>query len=78
MIPITESKAKIYYGYDVDENRPIFTKVTGEMSNGTLVYTEIEQNEDGSIITVDGSPKLILDNQYIRRLKHGQQTFHRI
>lgn len=64
---------------NVDEYRCIFAMVTGQMSDGTYVYTEIEQNEDGSIVTDKyGEPKPILDNQYIRRLKHGWQTFHRI
>lgn len=72
---------KIYYGMTTSDNyeiRNIFATVTGQMADGTLVYTEIEQNEDGSIVTKDGEPKLILDNQYTRHLKRGTQTFSRI
>ena len=71
---------RIYYGMAFSENkiRTVFATVTGQMSDGTLVYTEIEQNEDGSIVSVDGEPKLILDNQYTRHLKRGTQTFERI
>ena len=64
-----------------DENyqvKNIFATVTGQMADGTLVYTEIEQTEDGAIVTKDGEPKLILDNQYTRHLKRGTQTFERI
>lgn len=69
---------KIYFGRDTEEERNIFATVTGQMCDGSLVYTEIEQNEDGSIVTMDGEPKLILDNQYTRHLKRGWQTFERI
>lgn len=69
---------KIYYGYDLDRNDTIFATVTGQMADGALVYTEIEKNADGSIVKENGEPKLILDNQFFRRLKHGMQTFERI
>lgn len=71
---------KIYYGttYENLEPRTVFATVTGQMSDGTLIYTEIEQNEDGSIVTVEGEPKLILDNQFTRHLKRGTQTFERL
>lgn len=70
---------KIYYGMTFENNeiRTIYATVTGQMSDGTLVYTEIEQNDDGSIVKIDGEPKLILDNQYTRHLKRGTQTFER-
>lgn len=73
-----ELEMRIYYGMDVESNRTIFATVTGQMIDGTLVYTEVEQNEDGSIVTKDGEPELILDNQYTRHLRHGMQTFSRI
>ncbi len=72
------AKAKIYFGCDADNNRVMYAAVTGQMSDGSFVYTEIAQNEDGSIIIDKGEPKLILDKQYSRRLKHGSQTFHRL
>lgn len=73
-------KAKIYYGATFSNNsmRTIFATATGQMADGTMVYTEIEQNEDGSVVTENGEPKLILDNQYARHLKHGMQTFERL
>lgn len=69
---------KIYFGYSTEESRTVFATVTGQMSDGTLVYTEIEQNEDGSIAIENNEPKLILDNQFTRHLKKGFQTFDRI
>lgn len=74
-------KAKIYFGAAIEgENiRTIYATVTGEMSDGTLVYTEVEMREDGSaVFEKNGLPKLILDNQFTRRLRHGWQSFHRI
>lgn len=73
-------KAKIYYGAAIegDRDRIIFATVTGEMADGTLVYTEVEQREDGSAVFENGEPKLILDNQFTRRTRHGMQTFHRL
>lgn len=71
---------KIYYGatYEGDQIRTIFATITGQMVDGTMVYTEIEQTEDGAIVQENGEPKLILDNQYTRHLKHGMQTFERL
>ena len=72
------TRAKIYYGSADDENRTMFATVTGQMEDGTLVYTEIEQTDDGAIVTENGYPKLILDNQYRRYLRRGCQTFARL
>ena len=72
------AKAKIYYGCDAKDNRIMYAMVTGQMSDGSFVYTEIAQNRDGSIVIENGEPKLLLDNQYLRQLKRGCQTFHRI
>ena len=70
---------RIYYGSAEDENmRMMFATVTGQMADGTLVYTEIEQTEDGAIVTENGEPKLILNNQYRRYLRRGMQTFTRL
>lgn len=69
---------KIYFGYSTEESRTVFATVTGQMSDGTLVYTEIEQNEDGSIVSENNEPKLILDNQFTRHLRKGFQTFDRV
>lgn len=71
-------KAKIYYGICPEENeRIMYTTVTGQMGDGTFVYTEVA-SKGGAIITENGEPKLILDNQYTRRIGDGWQTFHRI
>ena len=71
---------RTYFGMVVGEGtaRMIFATVTGQMADGTLIYTEIDQNENGSIKTKNGEPVLILDNQFSRHLKHGTQTFTRI
>lgn len=71
---------KIYYGatYEGSQMRVIFTTITGEMSDGTKVYTEVEQTEDGAIKQKNGEPILILDNQYSRHLKYGAQIFVRL
>lgn len=71
---------RIYYGMNEENHtETIMATVTGQMADGTLVYTEIETTEDGAIVTdKNGDPKLILDNQYTRHLKHGTQTFRRI
>lgn len=68
---------RIYYGMELQENRPVYATVTGQMEDGTLVYTEIE-TKDGAIIRENGEPKLIIDNQYIRQLKCGTQSFTRL
>ncbi len=72
------AKTKIYYGCDAIDNHIMYATVTGQMADGSFVYTEIAQNQDGSIAIENGEPKLLLDNQYLRMLKHGCQTFHRI
>lgn len=59
---------KRYYGWNVDENRVMVATVTGEMADGTLVYTECEAN--GNLIDID--------KQYTRHLKYGEQDFVRI
>lgn len=71
---------RIYYGMNEENHtETIMATVTGQMADGTLVYTEIETTEDGAIVTdKNGDTKLILDNQYTRHLKHGTQTFRRI
>lgn len=71
-------KTKIWYGLAFEEDRIIYTTITGQMDDGTLVYTELEQRADGSVIFEYGEPKLILDNQYTRQLRRGMQTFHRL
>lgn len=72
-------KVRIYYGTAYDKpNELFYAVVTGQMSDGTLVYTEVEHRADGSVIKENGEYKLLLDNQYIRTLKHGCQLFFRI
>lgn len=63
------AKQKIYYGMDVEgKKQTMFATVTGQMADGTLVYTEC-----------DGLGNLIdIDVQYTRQLKYGAQTFTRI
>ena len=74
-----DKMTRIYYGMTTEETRPIYATVTGQMSDNTLVYTEIKQDEQGAIITdAAGDPVLILSNQYTRHTKHGTQTFTRI
>lgn len=72
------ARAKIYYGCDAKDNRIMYAMVTGQMSDGSFVYTEIAQNNDGSLAVENGNPKLMLDKQYTRKLMYGSQTFHRI
>lgn len=69
---------RIYYGTKEHTTETIMATVTGEMSDGTLVYTEIETDDGGAIVTENGEPKLLLDNQYIRHTRYGSQTFERI
>lgn len=69
---------RIYYGTKEHTTEVIYATVTGQMSDGTLVYTEIETREDGSIVKENGEPKLVLDNQYLRHTRCGMQTFERI
>lgn len=56
---------KKYYGWNLQEGRTMIATVTGQMSDGTLVYTECDAN--GEIININ--------NQYLRTLKYGQQMF---
>ena len=59
------AKVKTYYGLNYEESRVMFAIVTGEMADGTLVYTEC-----------DGFGNLIdIDKQYRRTLKYGSQIF---
>ena len=69
---------KIYYGYSTADDRIIYATVTGQMCDGSLVYTECETTDNGAVIFENKMPKLILDNQYTRHLKRGCQTFERI
>ena len=69
---------RTYYGMNLKEDKAMYATVTGQMDDGTLVYTEIAMNEDGSMATKDGEPILIIDNQYRRKLKYGTQTFERL
>ena len=56
---------KKYYGWNLQEERTMVATVTGQMIDGTFVYTECDGN--GEIINID--------NQYRRTLKYGQQMF---
>lgn len=57
-----------YYGWNEDKNSTIFATVTGQMDDGTLVYTEC-----------DGKGNLIdMDKQYTRQLRNHWQEFIRI
>ena len=63
-------KQRIYYGCDIEakDNAVMFATITGQMSDGTYVYTEC-----------DGKGNLInLDKQYTRHTKYGMQVFVRI
>lgn len=74
------TKTRVYYG--AADDRPagdfFYAVVTGQMEDGTMVYTEIAHRDDGSVIKENGEYKLLLDNQYIRTLKHGCQLFFRL
>ncbi len=70
---------RIYRGIETDKGRTIFATVTGQMADGSLVYTEIEETDEKAIkLNKDGTPKLILDNQYTRHVRYGWNTFDRI
>lgn len=73
-------KQRIYYGgaSDIKCNETIFAVVTGQMSDGTFIYTEVEQKSDGSVVIENGNYKLLLDNQYTRTLRYGCQYFIRL
>lgn len=54
-----------YYGWNNEESRVMIATITGEMSDGTKVYTECDGN--GNLIDID--------KQYYRRTKYGTQCF---
>lgn len=60
--------AKRYWGWNVEESRVMLATVTGQMADGTLVYTEC----DGKLNLID------IDKQYTRHLKYGEQDFIRL
>lgn len=74
------TKQRVYYGTADDRPKQdyFYAVVTGQMADGTMVYTEIAHREDGSVIKENGEYKLLLDNQYRRTLKHGCQLFFRL
>ena len=57
-----------YYGYNNDEGRAMYATITGEMCDGTKIYTECDNH--GNLINIG--------KQYIRTLKHGSQWYFRI
>jgi hypothetical protein len=59
------NKQRIYYGYNYDESRVMFATITGEMCDGSKVYTECDAN--GAIINAA--------KQYARTTRHGAQIF---
>lgn len=63
-------KQRIYYGADIakETNEVMFAVVTGQMSDGTFVYTECDAK--GNLLD--------LDKQYTRHTKYGAQYFKRI
>lgn len=68
--PVTEAdmKVKRYYGWNVSEGRVMLACITGQMSDGTYVYTEC----DPACNLIDP------EKQYTRRLRHGWQDFIRL
>ena len=67
---------RTYYGLAIEPDntaRRIYAQITGQMDTGEYIYTEVEQDEAGAV-----TGKLLLDNQYIRTLKHGSQIFFRV
>ena len=62
------SKQKIYYGYNINEDRVMFAAVTGKMCDGTTVYTECTGT--GDLIDID--------KQYTRHIGRGWQIFCRL
>lgn len=71
------AKQRKYYGADFENNcKPMYAVVTGQMADGSLVYTKIEMNEDGTLSTdKNGEYILLLDEQYERTIKHGCNVF---
>lgn len=74
------ARARIYRGMTFEDDKPrmVYTMVTGQMADGTMVHTEVEQTEDGAIVMEDGEPSLMLDIQYFRTIKYGMTVFFRI
>ncbi|MBR5354666.1 MAG: hypothetical protein IK122_00880 [Alphaproteobacteria bacterium] len=70
-------KTRKYYGANYyDHFNPMYAVVTGQMDDGTLVYTKIATNPDGSLeIDEYGEYVLELDEQYSRTIKHGCNVF---
>ena len=70
-------KPRKYYGADYYDNfKPMYAVVTGQMNDGTLVYTKIATNPDGSLeLDEYGDYVLELDEQYSRTIKHGCNVF---
>lgn len=66
-----------YYGADYENGlQPMYAVITGQMDDGSLVYTKIEMNEDGTLAKDDhGEYVLLLDEQYQRTIKHGCNVF---
>ena len=66
-----------YYGADYENGmKPMYAVVTGQMADGSLVYTKIEMNEDGTLARDEyGDYALLLDEQYQRTIKHGCNVF---
>lgn len=61
-------KTRIYYGWNIEENRVMLATITGQMSNEQFIYTECDSN--GDLINID--------KQYRRTLKYGAQCFFRL
>lgn len=68
---------RLYYGMDYEnETKPMYAVVTGQMEDGSLVYTKVEVNEDGSVAKDEhGEYILSLDDQYQRTIKYGCNVF---
>lgn len=64
------TKPKIYYGMDAEGKKPVMlATITGQMNNGTYIYTECDSN--GNLIDIDV--------QYTRSInRYGTQLFFRI
>lgn len=57
-----------YYGYNNDESRVMYATITGEMCDGTKIYTECD--ESGNLVNID--------RQYVRTLRYGSQWYFKI
>lgn len=63
-----EKQMRRYYGWNEAEGRVMIATITGQMADGSYIYTEC-----------DGNFNLInIDMQYTRTLKYGSQIFFRI